>query len=115
MDSEVTLIRDIAVSRPVAQIRPPDGRDTPADPRSWRPWIPGARIFDVPIQDVTRDYILEFIYARVALRRRALILNPNAHLLNFAFERRWPRNLFNRAHLVFCEGFCVALATPPAC
>jgi N-acetylglucosaminyldiphosphoundecaprenol N-acetyl-beta-D-mannosaminyltransferase len=111
MDSEVTLIRDIAMSRPVAQIRPPDGRDAPADPRPWRPWIPVARIFDVPIQDVTRDYILEFIDARIALRRRALILNANAHLLNFAFERRWLRDLFNRADLVFCDGFGVALAT----
>src|SRR5260221_742816 len=111
MDTEVTLIRDIAMPRPVAEIRQPDGRDTTADPRPWRTWIPIARIFDVPIQDVTRDYILEFIDARVALRRRALILNANAHLLNFAFERRWLRDLFNRADLVFCDGFGVALAT----
>lgn len=71
---------------------------------------PVATVFGIPIHDIDAQHLFRFIDRRIALRRRALILHSNAHLLTLAYSREWLRSLFNRADLVFCDGFGTALA-----
>lgn len=71
---------------------------------------PPVRILGVDVHPVTVEQLHGYIGEKIATGARAQVLNVNAHCLNLTWERRWMREMFRRADMVFCDGFGVLLA-----
>jgi N-acetylglucosaminyldiphosphoundecaprenol N-acetyl-beta-D-mannosaminyltransferase len=84
------------------------GTSRSAAPTSGAP--PVATILGVHVGAWSAEALQAAILKAVKQRDRALILNVNAHALNLAYEQPWLRNFFNRAEIVFPDGYGVVLA-----
>lgn len=68
-------------------------------------------LLGVRIHTLTRHQLLQAIIvaAQAEAGRKTIIANVNVHAMNLACEQPWYRDFLNRASLVFCDGFGVAL------
>jgi N-acetylglucosaminyldiphosphoundecaprenol N-acetyl-beta-D-mannosaminyltransferase len=69
-------------------------------------------LLGVRFHALTRDQLLQAIItaAQAEAGRKTVIAYVNIHAMNLAYEQPWYRDFLNRADLVFCDGFGVALA-----
>lgn len=68
------------------------------------------RLMNVRLDDIDADTLLKTIVAAVRERRRLLVVNANAHLMNLAQGDRRLVRLFDRADIAFCDGAGVQFA-----
>jgi N-acetylglucosaminyldiphosphoundecaprenol N-acetyl-beta-D-mannosaminyltransferase len=66
-------------------------------------------LLGVRFHALTLPQLFEAILHLAQLPGRAVIANVNIHALNLAYRQPWYRDFLNQAHLVFCDGFGVAL------
>lgn len=66
-------------------------------------------ILGVRVHKLTVDQLLNSIADAAQQDQQTVIAHVNVHGMNFACELPWYRDFLNRAGLVFCDGFGVAL------
>lgn len=69
-----------------------------------------VQLLKVRFHKLTRPQLLEAIGRAAQAEHKSVIAHVNVHALNLAYEQPWYRDFLNRADLVFCDGFGVALA-----
>jgi N-acetylglucosaminyldiphosphoundecaprenol N-acetyl-beta-D-mannosaminyltransferase len=69
-----------------------------------------VNVLGVGVDPLTVEDLHAEIERLVRMRRRALVLNVNAHCLNLCYEDAALRAFFNGAEVVFCDGVGVMLA-----
>ncbi len=67
-------------------------------------------LLNVRVDDISPEQLIDLICHAVATRSRMAIVNANAHLINLAQRRPWLRELFDGAHVAFCDGAGVQFA-----
>lgn len=68
---------------------------------------PRAVVFDVPIDDVSCDELIQFIVDTCISENKSIVANVNVYALNQAYQLPRFREFFNKADVVFCDGFGV--------
>lgn len=65
---------------------------------------------NVKVDDISAEVLLETFVSAVRRRRRLLVVNANAHLMNLAQNDKRLVQLFERADISFCDGAGVQFA-----
>jgi len=68
-----------------------------------------AVLFEVNIDSLSLDEILQQISLAASGQGRLLIAHVNIRGLNMVFNQPWLRDFYNRANLVYCDGMGVML------
>lgn len=63
-----------------------------------------VNILGVNVSTVTVSELHAEIRRLIDTQTHALVLHANVYALNIAYSKPWFRDLFNSAHLVFCDG-----------
>jgi N-acetylglucosaminyldiphosphoundecaprenol N-acetyl-beta-D-mannosaminyltransferase len=69
-----------------------------------------VQVMGLQIHDLHRDTIAQRVIAAVTARKKMLVLNANAHLVNLAQHNDWMPAMFAQADIAFCDGAGVQLA-----
>jgi N-acetylglucosaminyldiphosphoundecaprenol N-acetyl-beta-D-mannosaminyltransferase len=67
-------------------------------------------LLGVRIHQLSVDALIDLIIQAVQSRRKILAVYANVHTLNLAYDLEWFRDFYNRADVVFCDGFGVKWA-----
>ena len=61
-------------------------------------------LLGLPIHEVDRDGVHEFIQGVIESKQKALVLNLNVNCANLARKRLWLRDFLRTSQLTFCDG-----------
>ena len=71
--------------------------------------LPKVTIFGVGIDPVTKDDVLERIRTALETGRRCVVAHVHVKGLNLAYRMPWLVEFFNRADIVYCDGYGVRM------
>lgn len=77
----------------------------PTECPAWTGRVLGVRVDDVSIAE-----LVSRVVSAVERNERLLVVNANANLVMLARSRKWLRDMFETAGVVFCDGAGVQLA-----
>jgi N-acetylglucosaminyldiphosphoundecaprenol N-acetyl-beta-D-mannosaminyltransferase len=69
-----------------------------------------VQILGIPVSTLRRDELLDLMELCIQTRSRLRVMHVNAHAINLAYHLPALRQAFNRADVVFCDGFGVKWA-----
>jgi len=68
-------------------------------------------LLGVQFHKLTKSQLLQSIVHSAQKQNKTIIAHVNIHAMNLAYQLDWYQDFLNRADVVFCDGFGVALAT----
>lgn len=66
-------------------------------------------LLETKFHKVNVHELIEYIVEAAQIEKKTVIAHVNVRAMNFAYQMSWYRDFFNKADLVFCDGFGVLL------
>lgn len=71
--------------------------------------IETIELLGVRFHKLVRQQLFQIVVQSASARQKIIIANVNIHAMNLAYELEWYQDFLNRANVVYCDGFGVAL------
>ncbi len=107
-DRATNIVRNLWNQRPSSPINDTLQRDNMTKKRSLKA-VESIELLGVRVHLLTENRLHQYISNVIERDRKELILNVNVHCYNMIFKNPWMKNFLNKAEIIFCDGFGVAL------